>query len=228
MKVTFINKDEVVKELELAGWMASVSKDKDSNPLKVAEFCLKSGHNTPFRSCRFIFEIEGVSRAFSHEFVRHEIGVTKVQRSQRYVAEDNFKYVTPKKMDSFKTFINLNGTIVAIGYGDIQNIVESFYAQAIRKGIPSEDARYVLTNATCTKLRVAFDWEGLKNFCYRRCCEKAQWEIREVANLIREAVVSEFPFDISNILGKPCVVGKCPEKISCKLEKGEKLNEQSK
>ena len=215
MKITFINKADVISELKLAGWMAGVSKDSESSPLKIAEYCLNSGHDTPFRSCRFIFEIEGVSRAFSHEFVRHEIGVTKVQRSQRYVAEDNFEYVTPESLKGYCMDFSDGKSIMTLNYDDVQTLIKGFYMESLRRGVQPEDARYILSNATCTKLRVAFNWEGLKNFCYRRCCNKAQWEIREVADEIKKQVIAEFPFDISEVLGAPCEIGKCPENHPC-------------
>lgn len=215
MKVKLINAGELKNEMRIAGFMASVSYDSKGDAMKIAEHCIKSGHGTPTRPMRFLFEISEVSRAFSHEFVRHEVGVAKVQRSQRYVNEDGFGYVTPKSLKDKDFGVSVRGICFDIDFDDLQSIVEQFYNGAMEQGIKAEDARYALTNATHTKLHVSFDFEGLQQFCYRRCCTRAQWEIREVAEAIRLAVLQELPF-LEPHLGAPCHIhGYCPEVKGC-------------
>lgn len=227
MKVKFINKAEIIKELELAGWTASVSYDSKTEPMKIAKHCLSAGHGTPFRASRFVFEISEVSRAFSHEFVRHEIGVTKVQRSQRYVNEDGFRFVTPDSLEGKAVKVHIPNTGVPfqhLTFVELQSIIEQFYNGAIEQGIKPEDARYALSNATYTKLHVSFNWEALQQFCFRRCCTRAQWEIREVANEIRKQVLEAMPFDVSEYLGAPCkVLGYCPEANGCGIAPSKKI-----
>jgi thymidylate synthase (FAD) len=225
MKVKLINASEIKNEMRIAGWMASVSYDSKGDAMKIAEHCIKSGHGTPTRPMRFLFEISEVSRAFSHEFVRHEEGVYKVQRSQRYVNEDGFGYVTPKSLKEKKINIEVpihdqDGEVydyafLNLDFDGLQDIIKQFYVGAMEQGIKAEDARYALTNATHTKLHVSFDFEGLQQFCYRRCCTRAQWEIREVAEAIRLAVLQELPF-LEPHLGAPCHIhGYCPEAKGC-------------
>jgi thymidylate synthase ThyX len=132
--------------------MASVSTDSDSDYEKIAKFCLDSHHHTPTRATRFIFEISEVSRAFSHEFVRHEIGLGKVQRSQRYVNEDGFQYVTPAGIASVLVPIqvpifDVNGNfeknvMTWLDFDEYQKIAQQMYKRYVEEGIKAEDARY--------------------------------------------------------------------------------------
>jgi len=223
-KVILINKAEIEKELAIAGWMASVSTDSTGDLTKIAEHCIKSNHGTPTRAMRFLFEISEVSRAFSHEFVRHEIGVGKVQRSQRYVKEDGFQYVKPAGIIHMTVPVELpNGEFIFLTFDQFQDIVRQMYQGFILLGAKPEDARYALTNATFTKIHVSMDWEGIENFCYRRLCDRAQWEIRGVANQVKAEVMSVNEF-LGNRLGSPCEkYGYCPEvkgcgKAPCKID----------
>jgi len=226
-KIVLINKNEIEKELKLAGWHASVSYDsKNFNETVVAKHCIEAGHGTTTRGMRFIFEISEVSRAFSHEFVRHELGVYKVQRSQRYVNEDGFKYVTPDALVDIRVLAKIplvtfdpvsnnytyEDTIETwLSYHDFQDIVKQMYTGFVKAGAKPEDARYALTNATFTKIHVIMNWEGLDQFCYRRCCTRAQWEIRDVAFQAKAEVTSVSEF-LGNKLGAHCLKhGYCPE-----------------
>lgn len=215
MNIKYVNSKDLKQELIMAGWIASVSTDKtDKNDdfyLNVAKHCILSNHGTPTRSMRFVFEINDISRACANEFVRHEIGVTKVQKSQRYVNEEDFSYYLPV-------------SIVKSGNGDMYKLlmeaVKEQYTDLIKAGVPKEDARYVLPNATATSLHVAFNWESLVNFLRRRRCLRAQKEIRDIANAIAELVGSELDNiglgELKKFLQAPCdFYGKCPEAKPC-------------
>ena len=212
MKVTYINSEDLIHELKLAGWMAMVSSDRDVDPLKVVKHCIKSNHGTPTRAMRFVFEISGISRACSHELVRHELGVGKVQRSQRYVKEDGFKSVIPASIK--------NNPGMIIKFYDLLEEIQDFYNEMVGEGIKPEDARYILPNATCTAIRCSFSWEALTNFMRRRRCFRAQWEIRQVADEIyrqvKEALEKCGMGDLVIYLERPCdQAGKCVEGYSC-------------
>ena len=225
-KVVLINKDSIAEELKLAGWHASVSYDSSADHTKIATHCIGARHGTPTRGMRFVFEISEVSRAFSHEFVRHELGVGKVQRSQRYVNEDGFQYVTPNALIDVKVQVqiplpegeyfnrygeSLDYAYVWLNFDNFQDIVEQMYNGYVALGIKPEDARYALTNATWTKIHVVMNWEGLMQFCYRRCCTRAQWEIRNVAFQMKQEVFDASNF-LGNKLGAHCFQhGYCPE-----------------
>lgn len=212
MKIDYINAEDLIHDLKMVGWIAMASSDKDADPLKVAKHCILSNHGTPTRSMRFVFEISEVSRAFSHEFVRHEIGVTKVQRSQRYVKEDGFKSVIPASIKrNPKMLKKFNEKLV-----DIQD----FYNEMLDEGIKPEDARYILPNSTYTVIRCSFTWEALTNFMRRRRCFRAQWEIRQVADEIYRQVKEQLEKigmgELAIYLDRPCEqAGKCVEAYSC-------------
>ena len=225
MEVKLINKDEIENELELAGWIASVSSDFDADTpakkLRVAKHCIESNHGTVTRPMRFVFEISGCSRTVSHELVRHELGVAKCQRSQRYVSEDGFNYVTPDAIRNTVVdvgIVDANANIIGefpLEFCDVQHIVRQWYNGAVKQGVKPEDARYVLTNATHTKFRLTFDWEALVNFCRKRRCARAQKEIRDLADTIAKEVTESCEY-LGQFLTPPCeFYGFCQEKNSC-------------
>ena len=207
MSAKWINPQDFEREMALVGWMASVSTDKDADFIKVAKHCIKSGHFTPTRLMRFIFEIE-CSRVVSHEFVRHEVGVIKVQQSQRYVNAIGANYYTPPE---FKDSGNYDRAIGDSFYN---------YIEMTEDGYSKEMARYVLTNAAMTKLRVCFNFEGLANFFHKRLCFRAQPEMQELAKDIYREIITYSPPEYHSLLfehfGKKCdIVGYCTEVQCC-------------
>lgn len=159
----------------------------DSQPTsdgKIMKQCIKSGHTSVTEFCDFTFHITGISRALSHQLVRHRLA-SYAQRSQRYCSEDGFKYVTPKTIKD-----NEEATVV---YKTIMRDLEFKYKQLQELGIPNEDARMILPNACETVIEVKMNLRTLMNFMYERLCSCAQWEIRELANKMRAEVIKEVP-----------------------------------
>ena len=136
------------------------------------------GHLSPVEHVSFTFAIEGVSRVLSHQLVRHRIGVSYSQRSQRYVREDQFDYIIPPSIEgneaAKKSFIE-----------KMAQIQQTY--NALVTMVPAEDARYILPNAAETKLVVSYNARSLYHFFQLRCCRRAQWEIRDLA----EAMLAE-------------------------------------
>lgn len=164
------------------------------------------GHQSPLEHCSFTFGIEGVSRALSHQLVRHRIA-SYSQKSQRYVKEGQFEYIIPP------TIYN-NSADLTVFNGVMQHIQEA-YDYFIRNGIPTEDARFVLPNACETKIIVTMNIRSLLHFFEERCCNRAQWEIRHMANMMLDICKETAP-NIFNNAGASCVRGKCKEgKMSC-------------
>ncbi|NLO89164.1 MAG: FAD-dependent thymidylate synthase, partial [Clostridia bacterium] len=162
---------------------------------------LKMGHLSPFEHVSFTFAVEGVSRALTHQLVRHRIA-SYSQRSQRYVSEKNFEYIIPhsilKNEKALKTYRGIMEKI-RDAYRELEGLV------------PKEDARYVLPNACETKIVYTFNARSLLNFFRLRCCERAQWEIRELAHRMLEEVREVAPL-LFQYAGAPCEVdGRCPE-----------------
>lgn len=159
------------------------------------------GHESPLEHVSFTFAIEGVSRTLTHQLVRHRIA-SYSQKSQRYVSENDFEYIVPPSIardsQAKEKFENLMCTI------------RQAYNELASMDIPKEDARYVLPNATETKIIVTMNARSLFNFFSLRCCTHAQWEIRQLANLMLAEVQKVAPILFKNA-GASCKKGYCPE-----------------
>lgn len=145
---------------------------------------IKAGHHSVLEHVSFTFHIEGISRACSHQLVRHRLA-SYTQRSQRYVNEERFMYVDP---DSIMENPEANEIFV-----DIMNKINDAYTKLIALGIPKEDARYVLPNACTTSLTVTMNLRELLHFWKLRMDKSAQWEIRQLAVAMYLAVMRHFP-----------------------------------
>lgn len=169
------------------------------------------GHQSPLEHCTFTFGIEGVSRALSHQLVRHRIA-SYSQKSQRYVKEDQFEYIVPPSITENKA-----NTVV---FEDIMEQCQCAYDYLVENGIPAEDARFVLPNACETKLVMTMNIRSLLHFFEERCCERAQWEIRQMANAMLD-ICKEIAPNIFSKAGASCVRGRCKEgKMCCGNPKG--------
>lgn len=145
--------------------------DEDS-ALKLLRNLVKKGHGSVLEHCCFTFSIEGISRACSHQLVRHRIA-SYSQQSQRYVNGEKFGYVIPDK-------IKYNPALLKI-YVDFMTETMNTYKCLVASGIPKEDARFILPNATTTNIVVTMNARELLHFIELRSSPRAQWEIRELA-----------------------------------------------
>jgi thymidylate synthase (FAD) len=148
-------------------------KMTDEQAAKLVRKLISMGHLSTVEHVTFTFAIEGVSRVLTHQLVRHRIA-SYSQQSQRYVKEHNFETILPPtiaaKPEAQAKFAKAMQDLQAL-YNDL---TENYQ-------IPAEDARYVLPNATETKIMCTFNVRSLYNFFSLRCCARAQWEIRELA-----------------------------------------------
>lgn len=176
---------------------------------KFIEKLMELGHDSPLEHISFTFAVDGVSRVLSHQLVRHRVGVSFSQKSQRYVEEDaaqTLMVIPPSIAKDAEALVRYQA---AIG--------EIFKAyQALCQVVPKEDARYLLPNATGTNLVVTFNARSLLHFFELRCCRRAQWEIRHLAEKMR-AIVREKAPSVFTYAGPTCeTVGLCFEgKMSC-------------
>lgn len=176
---------------------------------KIANFVRKlssMGHLSPFEHVSFQFSIDGVSRALSHQLVRHRIA-SYSQRSQRYVKEAGFEFVTPPSIS--------RNPEASARFEKIMQTLQDEY-QELLKVAPAEDARYVLPNACTTSLMATFNARSLFNFFEHRTCMRAQWEIRQMAEKMLQLVKEVAP-NIFAEAGPTCVTqGVCHEgAMSC-------------
>jgi thymidylate synthase (FAD) len=169
-------------------------------PEKIREFVaerLKTGHASPLEQVVFWFGLSGVSRALSHQLVRHRVGISFEQQSQRYVRyrEDRLEYVTPKSWTK--------DPAMAAEYDRLMAEITRVYQAALAKGIPAEDARFVLPNATPTHFQIMVNFTELLHIADLRLCWRAQWEIRQMVAMMRREVVREVP-ELGGFLQPKC------------------------
>lgn len=148
--------------------IASICYDSDpKNAMGLVKHLYRNGHHSVFEHIYFTFKVEGISRACSHQIVRHR-HCTFTQRSQRYCSEDGFEYVTPPSVTE------------SSGYDRLMGEIEGTYEGLVALGVKNEDARFVLPNACCTELFISCNLRELIHIANERLCVRAQWEIREM------------------------------------------------
>ena len=178
---------------------------------KLVAKVMKLGHYSVLEHASFTFAIEGISRAASHQLVRHRIA-SYSQQSQRYVKmKESFEYILPESIgDDEKLRKKFKSQMARAG---------KLYREFVEAGVPAEDARFLLPNAAATKIIVTMNARELRHFFTLRCCRRAQWEIRGMAEVMlgeaRNAAALLF-----KEAGPGCVRGKCPEGVmTCGLAK---------
>jgi thymidylate synthase (FAD) len=160
--------------------------------IRLINLALQLGHFSVFEHISFTFAIEGISRACSHQFVRHRF-FSFTQQSQRYVKLNEPVFIIPPSIEN-------NPSALKIFEGAMENIKKS-YQQLLSLKIPEEDARFVLPNATETKMVATANARELMHFFKLRLDTHAQWEIRELAKKMFEMVsyVAPHIFNEENI-----------------------------
>lgn len=173
---------------------------------KLLKKLLQLGHESPIEHASFTFAIEGISRACSHQLVRHRIA-SYSQQSQRYVDSSQFSYVIPPTLKKDQRLKER--------YEKIMTEIGKFYEE-LKEEVPKEDARFLLPNACETKLVITMNARSLKNFFKHRTCMRAQWEIRNMAQKMLNLCRETSPILFDN-MGPDCITEKiCPEgTMSC-------------
>jgi len=176
---------------------------------------LASGHESVCEHVSFTFAISGISRACSHQLVRHRIA-SYSQQSQRYVKANNFYYIIPPtiaKRPHLKELFEKTMQQLQAAYNEIVAALEK---EGIKGEKAHQDARFLLPNACETRIVVTMNCRSLLNFFALRCCERAQWEIRAVANAMLKICKEKLPAVFEKAGPKCERLGYCPEgKHSC-------------
>lgn len=150
------------------------SKPKELDPArKMIKAIIKSGHESCIEHASATFVLDGISRVVTHELVRHRIGFSYSQRSQRYVDEHEPSYVIPQEIADSHEAIEV--------FKEAMDKAWEAYAKLQKLGMRNEIARYVLPNACTTKITVTANFRAWRNFLKLRCSKRAQPEIRELA-----------------------------------------------
>ncbi len=169
---------------------------------QILRMVMGSGHHSVVEHAVFSFSVEGVSRSLTHQLVRHRIA-SYSQQSQRYVKIVEPQVVLPASMEKDPGRKER--------FQALMTDIWSLYRELVEAGVPVEDARYILPNATATNITITMNARSLLNFFAIRCCTRAQWEIRDLACRMLELVKTKAPV-IFRKAGPSCVVlGYCPE-----------------
>ena len=183
------------------------STDDEEKMLKLIERVVSSGHYSTIEHIQVTFAISNVSRACTHQLVRHR-HMSFSQKSQRYVKEKGqFDYIIPPTImrhpDLKEKFENFMGEI------------SKLYCEFTEAGVPAEDARAVLPNAATTSIVASLNLREMIHLANLRLCTRAQYEIRTMIKLMCEALVAEEPW-LKNYLVPKCERwGFCDEDKSC-------------
>lgn len=167
------------------------------------------GHESVIEHACFTFFVEGISRSLTHQLVRHRIA-SYTQQSMRYVDLTKSKkyFIRPKSISDDEELVRL--------FTEVMTKCKSVYDVFRKRGIPPEDSRFVLPIATQTKIAITMNARELRHFFAMRCCLRAQWEIRQLANRMLRICKDVAPSLFENA-GPSCVkLGYCPEgEVTC-------------
>jgi thymidylate synthase (FAD) len=167
------------------------------------------GHLSPIEHVSFTFGIEGISRACSHQLVRHRVA-SYSQQSQRYVREESFDYIIPPSIKEDPEAAREFEKFMAEAQARYTAILKRLEARGFKGESGNQDARYLLPNAAETKIVVTMNARELLHFFRVRCCNRAQWEIREMAERMLALVKKTAP-TIFGKSGPGCLYAACPE-----------------
>lgn len=202
--------------------------EENLTPENIDEFLnrlMSLGHESPLEHVTFTFAVEGISRACSHQLVRHRIA-SYSQQSQRYVKLNQFEYIIPPHINEIDDARELFIDKMKKDQEAYDTLVEMLFKKHYNKFIEIgknekaakrkaekwaiEDARYVFPNACETKIVFTMNVRSLYNFLHHRCCLRAQWEIRELATEMLKQLKQIAPVLFKD-MGPKCVKGPCPE-----------------
>ena len=188
------------------------------------EKLVKMGHMSPIEHPTFTFAIEGISRACSHQLVRHRLA-SYSQQSQRYVSESRlqttdfrpqtFDYIIPMSIADDQEAKKIFENFMFEAQKTYDLLIEKLNERGIKGESANQDARFVLPNAAETKIMVTMNARELLHFFRQRCCNRAQWEIRQMSEEMLKLVKKVAPI-IFHKAGPGCLYASCPEgEYSC-------------
>ncbi|RLI85572.1 MAG: FAD-dependent thymidylate synthase [Candidatus Altiarchaeales archaeon] len=206
------NPDRVCASAAFTSWKKLSTKElfeelSDKEAFDFLRMVLGFGHVSVAEHATFTFSIKGISRAASHQLVRHRIA-SYTQQSQRYIKfkKDEVECVIPKSIEKSR---------FGKEFREMVKKIAEFY-ERMSKEIPVEDSRYILPNATKTNIVVTMNARELLHFFGLRLCNRSQWEIRELAQRMLDEVKKVAPVLFENAGPRCKELGYCPEgKLSC-------------
>lgn len=187
----------------------------DEKALSLIRRVISSGHFSTIEHVQVSFAISGISRACSHQLVRHR-HMSFSQKSQRYVKEKSqFDYVVPPTI--------AKNPELEKEFDDFMAKISDFYLHLTENGIPAEDARFVLPNATATSMVASLNLRELIHLANLRLCSRAQTEIRVMVKMMCDELIKSEPWLKEYLVPKCERLGFCDEDKSCgrKAQRGQ-------
>jgi len=183
---------------------------------KFVEKVVNSGHESPLEHVKFTFAVEGVSRTLTHQLVRHRLA-SYSQMSQRYVKADDFNYIVPPSIEEDKELKEEFLRAVGSAQKSYNKLLSRFKDKGKKGETANQDARFILPQAAETKIVVTMNARELLHFFSQRCCARAQWEIRGLANEMLKICRESLPAVFDKAGAKCEKLGYCPEgkKFTC-------------
>jgi thymidylate synthase (FAD) len=200
-----------------SGWAGDMEAEDTRDDRKAAFIreMMRFGHDSPLEHVKFTFAVEGVSRALTHQLVRHRVA-SYSQQSQRYVDMKHFAFVIPPSIADDVALRTEFEHCMAEIQRSYQDLLARFGAKGVVGERAHEDARFVLPQAVETKIVITMNCRELLHFFSQRCCQRAQWEIRALANKMLEICREELSAVFEHGGARCERLGYCPEgKFSC-------------
>jgi thymidylate synthase (FAD) len=187
----------------------------DDEVRRLVRGLVKSGHMSALEHASFTFAIDGISRACSHQLVRHRLASYN-QQSQRYVRFSGAEeFVIPPRIQDSPEAREIFLEAMENARRSYERLVEIGLAEGRTKESVFEDARFVLPNAAETKIVVTMNARELRHFFSLRCCRRAQWEINRLAWAMRHLAIAVAPILFEGT-GPGCMAAGCPEgRMTC-------------
>lgn len=191
--------------VEYIAEMAAAKCHNGKPTLSALNHALSSAHDSVVEHILFTFEVNSISRACLGQVVRHRMASFSVM-SQRYVNQTEVPAIMPPSIQQNETAKDIFDMIEAAS--------TEAYEELLRNGIPKEDARFALLEAKSTSMVISMNCRELMHFFSLRCCNRAQWEIREVAwRMLR--ICKDICPNVFKDAGPGCMRGRCPEEKPC-------------
>ena len=203
----------------------------EDKKIKLVTQILKMGHTSIIEHNAITFAIEGISRSCLAQLTRHRVGFSYSVQSQRYVElKEDREYIQSlltkcahdRLLETAEKYFVLDwakNPSIHMEKGEIAKLLLKSidnYLYAIEMGAQAEDARMFLPNAMKTNVVLTTNLRALSNFCNERLCGKAQAEIRQLANCLKQEVLLHYDWYKDFLVPKCVKNGKCTEKVSCK------------
>lgn len=192
MEVKLMAHTDKEEMLEFVGQVAGVSYGREGKNRRRAMRCFNDGHDSIFEHVSFTWRVDGVSRACTHQLVRHRLA-SYLQKSQRYTK------MTREMAEWFVMPETVKKAGFTIEFMDAVDVALDLYCAMLEAGVPAEDARYILPEATHSSIVVTMNLREFMNFYALRSAPDAQWEIRELAEKMRDAAIEAMP-DVEEVV----------------------------